>query len=155
MIKIYTKSVYLKKKKGILYIDDFFDINVTTDMLSEKSKQFLNQYENATIVGNNLLNGRFGVFSLFEISTGVKTLILLQLIKERKINNIEYINLSECGGNLLNDAFSLCNNLNILVYLRNSELYEMSDFNFIVNDKFRVNEVSDLVDILLQCYGDD
>lgn len=77
MIKLYTNLDKFKNCGGILSVDAYFNFNVNSSMFSNKVLEVLKKYENATLVGNNILSGSFGPFLITNISSGVKALILL------------------------------------------------------------------------------
>ena len=153
MIKIYTDFEKFKNIDGILSPDSYFNITVTTDMLSEECKNILMKYEKAKVISFNLLDGRFGPFPLNSISSGVKTIILLQLMKEKVIAKPAYINLSECGENILYLAFKYVEYMKIPVFLRNSVLYNVDDYEFLVNSKYKVYSADELMDTLVNIYS--
>ena len=155
MIKIYTDFEKFRNIDGILSPDSYFNITVTTDMLSEECKNILMKYEKARVISFNLLDGRFGPFPLSSISSGVKTIILLQLMKEKVIAKPAYINLSECGENILNLAFKYVEYMKIPVFLRNSALYNVDDYDFTVNGKYKVFGADALMDVLVNLYSQE
>ena len=148
MLKLYTSSEYFKKD-GILYVDAYFNNNVSGDMLEEKELSILARYEKAKLIGNGLLDGRYGIFHLSNVSSGVKTLIVLSLISRGILAKPNFINLTECGDNVLDEAFKLVESLNIPCMLNHVGLYGCQDIECIVNDKHRVYTNYDLVEVIL------
>lgn len=155
MIKIYTDFEKFRNIDGVLSPDSYFNITVTTDMLSEECKNILLKYEKAKVISFNLLDGRFGPFPLTSISSGVKTIILLQLMKEKVIAKPAYINLSECGENILNLAFKYVEFMKIPVFLRNSALYNIDDYEFTINGRYKVFGSDALMDTLVNIYSQE
>lgn len=156
MLKIYTNIKDFLEIDGIMSVDAYFNLNVTGEMLSNTCKKYLERYEYARLIDESgVLVGRFGAFPLTEISSGVKTLLILVLMKEKKLKKEAYINISECGDNILTEVFKYAEELQIPTILRNIELYGVSDFEFLVNDTIKVSNIIDLVDVLIDAYTKD
>ena len=76
-------------------------------------------------------------------------------MKEKVIAKPAYINLSECGENILNLAFKYVEYMKIPVFLRNSALYNVDDYDFTVNGKYKVFGADALMDVLVNLYSQE
>lgn len=149
MIKLYTSKKYFEKE-GITHIDAYFDNTVVRSDFTEQEEKFINKFEHAEFIDETeeLLKGRFGLYTLNKISSGVKTLIVLSLISRGVIEAPSYLNVTECGNNILGYVFLLADKIELPLILNHTELYGVNNYNFIVNDKYKVNDIVELVDIL-------
>lgn len=150
MIKLYTDLKYFSSLEGgILSVDAYFNFNiVSSEIFSETILEVIRKYENAEVISETILNGRFGNYLLKEISTGVKTLILLILMDEGKLPKPPFINIFECGPNILPDVLYFIDKLNIPGFFKNSYLVTLDDFSGIVNDEYEFDTVLDLMSYL-------
>ena len=65
-----------------------------------------------------------------------------------------YVSFSgECGENILNLAFKYVEYIKIPVFLRNSVLYNVDDYEFLVNSKYKVYSADELMDTLVNIYS--
>lgn len=149
MIRLYTSKKFFEKE-GITHIDAFFDNTVVRTDLKEQEEKFINKFEQAEFIDETeeLLKGRFGMYPMNKISSGVKTLLVLSLISRGVIGKPSYLNVTECGNNILDYVFQLADKIDLPLILNHTELYGVKNYNFIVNDKHNVNDIVELVDIL-------
>ena len=150
MVKLYTDLKYFDDVSlGVISVDADFDLSVySTELFSDKVLEILKKYEESDIISDRLLNGRFGPYDIEDISTGVKTLIYLILVDEGKIDKPAFINVFECGPNVLSEVLYYIDKLSIPGFIKNMSIFELDDFSGIVNDSYKFNTVMDLIDYL-------
>lgn len=128
MITMYIdKRAIDKKDKFINTIDLAFDkeiysLNITTE--DEKALQII---DNAEYIGNGYINTPFGRTEIQNLSTGCKTLILLNHAQE--LGN-PIINIGECGKNVLDKVFKMDN---IRIYIDYCSIPNEYDYNKMVH----------------------
>lgn len=151
MVKLYTDLKYFNGEDGIFYIDSFFNFSVKATMFSQNIWNAIKKYEQAEPVQpieGNILNGRFGTYLIFQMSSGVKTLILLMLIKEGKIEKPLFISGLGCGDNILDPVLDLVEELEIPFFFRNMNVYDIRDRDFLVNNRKKIKTRLELSNIL-------
>jgi hypothetical protein len=147
LVKIYTDKDLLKNKNGIDNVDSFFFSKVTdTNSFDEDEKTILKQFEKATITGSRQLLGRFNTeFLLEDLSSGVKALLLLSLIQNNKLTKVDYIDVTECGKNVLEVVFEKISQLKISAFIQHIEFRGIRDYNYLLNDKENIATTKELI----------
>lgn len=123
-------NIYFGSKKNEIYNTDMYyknqyDKNWVTDSFA---KQVIKEIDNSIVIGpDEIKNDIFGVFNSKELSTGVKTLLLLKN-EPKKIFNI-----SNCGDNCAKAILKLAEKNDITVCL-----HHIMDFG----DKFELTIIN-------------
>ena len=97
MIRVYTDE-RLISEEIIRVNDSYFDANISPDMITVKGREYIRKIDNAEIINDVLgtIETPYGCASLFDLSTGVKTLLNLLHVIDGNLNYA--INISGCGG---------------------------------------------------------
>ena len=112
MITLYVdKNKIMNKKHYIESVDLTFDKLIYNLEITEKDKVDIKHIDNAHYEGNGYIVTPFGRTEIQNLSTGCKTLILLNHSEELG-NPIVYI--GECGKNVLSRVFEM-SNINICI----------------------------------------
>ncbi len=118
MLKIYTnKNKINNNKETIEHINAFFDIEIKHNKLTNEMMQYMDKFDNAKIVSDNIIITPFGACNLKNLSAGTKTIILMLYFKD-KFN----FDVTSCGPNILIDAFKIADKFNISLVLRHTDI---------------------------------
>lgn len=138
MIEIVTKKDLLSSKK-ILDPESYFNTHIAIKDLDDTDKYYLKKIDSAEVISPIAIKTKYGITSLDSISTGCKTLIILNhLIKE---NNQIDLSIDECGCNVINEVFKLSeqsNNTAVRFYIKNASSLidpEINKYTYIANGK--------------------
>ncbi len=151
MIKLYTNKKRRKDIKWLIFVDEFFDNNITANKLSRSDLNLMEKLENVVLVDvkKNTVSAGGTPFSLTYISTGLKTLLTIRYLKR---NNISMgIDITGCGANIIEYIFEEIKDGSVPVVLRHSDLWDLkNDHSVSVNDKQVVNTTSDLITLIIE-----
>lgn len=112
MIELYTsKKAVQKNNNYIESIDLEFDKQIYTLNITNKDKEYMKNIDEAYYNGNGYIITPFGRTEIQNLSTGCKTLILLNHLKE--LGN-PIVNINECGRNVLDIVFDM-NNIRVML----------------------------------------
>jgi hypothetical protein len=151
MVSVYSSFEQFKDLDGISIVDDYFDSRVTsTAIFSESDLKVLKDIEEAEPISNTTLNGRFGNFPLSGLSGGVKAVLLLSLMAQGKLPKAPYIDVTDCGDNVLPFVFELAEKLNIPCILLHFDLYDVPDRAYRVDGETVVHTTDELMDLLAE-----
>lgn len=103
-----------------IYSNDNYFLQVIEDHeFIRNCAEYLMEIDEAKVVDYNLLKIEtpFGICSIRELSTGLKTVMNVLYLKEKPVNQFYLVNIDECGENILPYLFDLVNNTNIALYL--------------------------------------
>lgn len=124
MIKIYKNIKAIKKEDTFIRnIDVYFDGKIYELQITEKDRYCMEKIDSARYDGNGYITTPFGKTEIQNLSTGCKTLILINHSHEL---NDAIVNIGECGKNVLDIIFSMDN---IRVYLDYCSIPNNYDFN--------------------------
>lgn len=132
MIKIY--SDYAKTTDLILGVDALFNVLISgKEINNEFCTTILQKIDGATLVDVSLgtINTPFGTTSIRHLSTGCKTAILCFYYISR--NESKCINVSECGGNALEEIFDLVDDSCVSVMLRHTSFVIDRRHSYLLN----------------------
>jgi hypothetical protein len=145
MVKIYT-SHELVNKDVILLNDAFFFKNFTAKMIGEKGKNYMKLVDGAEIIDycSGAIKTHFGVGNLDDLSTGVKTILNVLYIIDRKLDFA--VDVTECGANALECIFMEIDESEWVVplVLRHTGLSGCSNRNFLINNVYSAETIVDL-----------
>lgn len=122
-------TLYKEIKSNTNFIDSVdlsFDKEIYSLNIADKDKYYMNVIDEAQYMGDGYINTPFGKTEIQNLSTGCKTLILLNHMRE--LNN-PVINIGECGKNVLDIIFDMDN---ISVYLDYCSIPNNYDSNKII-----------------------
>lgn len=147
MIKLYTNKRKRRDLKWIVFVDNFFDSKITASKLSKADWNLMRKLENIELVDKekNMVRTDGSPFPLIHISTGLKTLLTIRLLKRNNISNVG-VDITGCGSNIIDYIFEEITDGDIPVVLRHTDLWELEHNRIVsVNDKRVVRTISDLV----------
>lgn len=127
MINIYTSYAELPSGKSfILSNDDYFSAYISPKSITEQDKQYMRLIDQVTEVRDDYIKTPFGGATLYNISTGCKTIInIAHLLNQGMLDNTSdypIFNISECGANALEEIFSLIDDTPVKVLLTHGHL---------------------------------
>ena len=129
MIKMYTgEDKLIEIENFIKGADYYFDSKISNLTLEEIS--LLNKVEKFSYLGNNKIETPYGVCSIYELSTGSKTII--NILR----NPDKVFDATGCGENALIILFEQIDNTDIKIVLRHGDISRNVNFRFEVNDKY-------------------
>ena len=156
MLKLYTN----KSKFGIdkvLYGNDgiFSDYIKSVDFNADEKyleRDFMLKYDGAVILGNNAMFGplmqtKYGVTHITNLSTGLKTLLNLMNFKEIELP-YQAVDVTECGENILLDIFLQAERLDVPVILEHSQLPAFNGLQIMVDEAEIVSTKTQLAQII-------
>ena len=105
MITLYTnRRAIPKDKKFIEYVDLYFDAWIYDITITDADKVYMREIDHAEYEGNGYIVTCFGRTEIQNLSTGCKTLILINHYMDNK--NV-IINIGECGKNVLDKIYAM------------------------------------------------
>lgn len=127
MIRVYTSEDKVKNGKKVIDLNDnYFDVYFKE--FTDKDLEVLKEVENAKYIEGNLIKSPYGYCSIYDMSTGTKTIINV-------INNPDIIfDVTECGKNALTYLFEEINDTDIEVILRHSSFVLPEGKEILVNN---------------------
>ena len=108
MITLYKNEKYIKNKSRLVeFVDLYFDAMILDKIqINDIDIMYMQKIDGATYLGDNYFTTFLGRTSIENLSTGCKTLILLNHSDE--LGNV-VIDVSECGENALDYVFMMKN----------------------------------------------
>jgi hypothetical protein len=168
LINIYSSHKFFEGVDGITVVDAYFDFNVTDlGMLGAADIAALSEIENAEPLSlppsGRILSGRFrspesnqkDEFLLTDISSGMKTLLLLSLINQGKLPKPAFVNITECGENVLPAVFELLDAMGIPCIMQHICFHSVTGYEFMLNGTTAVNSTRELIELLVEEVGAD
>lgn len=143
MIKVY--SDYNKATDLVLGVDALFNVLISgKEINNEFCISMLQRIDDATLVDVSLgtITTPFGTTSIKHLSTGCKTAILCFYYINK--NESKCINVSECGGNALEEIFDLVNDSCVSVMLRHTSFVIDREFSYLLNDSVECKDAIEL-----------
>jgi hypothetical protein len=135
MISVFYDLNKLSKKcKFITFVDAFFFNHINTRELDELDKYFLEVIDNAEIksLSTGLVETFEGLTSIYNISSGCKTLILANHIVKENLDIC--LDVTNCGENALYEIFDKFAETNLKVFLSYSIFRkEIKDVKVLMN----------------------
>lgn len=163
MVRLYSSYSKFQGIDGISVVDSYFNREVTDiHVFGDSDWKLLKDIEqaeplkdgnNAPILTGDVIIGRFGTFKLVDMSSGVKTLLLLSLMEQGKIGKAPYIDITECGANVLEYVFAYAEELQIPCILLHFDFDRVPDFESRLDDDVTVGTTVELIDLLAARIG--
>lgn len=101
MIYVYTEK--RDSEKWILKNDWYFNLYTSNEEFTEEEKEMIEKIDHAKITEDKHIETKYGLGTVRNLSSGCKT--YLNVVK----NPEKVVNVDECGGNVLDELFSLDN----------------------------------------------
>lgn len=101
LIYVYTKRQ--ESEKWILQNDWYFNLYTGNEEFTQKERKIIEKIDHAKITKNKHIETKYGLGTIRNLSSGCKT--ILNVLK----NPEKIVNVDECGGNVLDELFSLDN----------------------------------------------
>lgn len=118
MLYISTSIDSIDKSKFVDDVDIYFNFDLANNLKSDKIiDRILEVIDGAHIINGNVVETKFGVTTLSNLSTGCKALIIALL------NPGLTVNFTEVGDNVVELAVELSKNRDLHVYTRNSVVF--------------------------------
>lgn len=156
-ISIYTSKKYIEDNKElyILSNDSYFSTYTSQEDFDEIDRMYMKKIDGAQIldqvnnraIKSEVVQTKFGITTLQNLSTGLKTLLNIRYLIKRKISAV--VNIDECGENVLIDIFNLVDNEDIELLLHHTEIPKVEDKFFVVNNKHKIDSRRELVGIIM------
>lgn len=151
MIRIYNsiRGINTHKYKVINRNDATFNRNVKPQTLDSTDLELLQRVEWVhNVKSNGACIGRFGPCTIWDISTGMKTLLNIRYILKNRIPNI-IVNVTETGPNILECIFNIVDGTDVGLLLEHCDIAECSDHEYLLNERVYVGSTSKLLGILM------
>ena len=152
MIKLYTNKRKRRDLEWLLFIDDYFDRNISLNNLTRSDMDLMQKLENIVVVDEerNMVKTNGTPFPLIYISTGLKTLIIIRYLKRNNINNV-LVDITGCGSNIIEYIFEEITDGSVPIILRHSDLWELKkDRVILINDKIVVRTIHKLINEIIK-----
>jgi hypothetical protein len=139
-VQIYiTDDIFNKVQHKIMGNDAVFnsranDEGYTLDAVDEKYALEFDRAEKIEGIGR--IKTPFGVTDIKHLSTGLKTLLNIRYYVRMGLTPV-VVELAECGVNILSSIFKEMNNQSVIGIMRNIELPEDCDFDFLFEGKYK------------------
>ena len=118
MLYIYSSLKSIDRKKFVNDVEIFFNFDLAYNLKTDESiNKILKTIDGAHIINGNVVETKFGVTTLSNLSTGCKALIIAWL------NTSLTVNFTEVGDNVVELAVELSKNRDLHVYTRNSVVF--------------------------------
>lgn len=137
MLRIYTSADKINNgKETEVIINKIFDTRIGYKNIDEEIKAVMQEIDGAELIGTDgAIKTDLGVCSIKQLSTGVKTVILMLVYKDRFNYDV-----TSCGANVLPKVFEVAERYNISLVLRHTDIPEKDDLltpinSLMVDDK--------------------
>lgn len=137
MLRIYTSADKINNgKETEVIINKIFDTRIGYKNIDEEIKAVMKEIDGAELIGTDgAIKTDLGVCSIKQLSTGVKTVILMLVYKDRFNYDV-----TSCGANVLPKVFEVAERYNISLVLRHTDIPEKDDLltpinSLMVDDK--------------------
>lgn len=137
MLRIYTSADKINNgKETEVIINKIFDTRIGYKNIDEEIKAVMKEIDGAELLGTDgAIKTDLGVCSIKQLSTGVKTVILMLVYKDRFNYDV-----TSCGANVLPKVFEVAERYNISLVLRHTDIPEKDDLltpinSLMVDDK--------------------
>ena len=118
MLYIYSSLKSIDRKKFVNDVEIFFNFDLAYNLKTDEAiNKILKTIDGAHIINGNVVETKFGVTTLSNLSTGCKALIIAWL------NPSLIVNFTEVGDNVVELAVELSKNRDLHVYTRNSVVF--------------------------------
>lgn len=118
MLYIYSSLKSIDRKKFVNDVEIFFNFDLAYNLKTDKAiNKILKTIDGAHIINGNVVETKFGVTTLSNLSTGCKALIIAWLNPSLTVNFIEV------GDNVVELAVELSKSRDLHVYTRNSVVF--------------------------------
>lgn len=118
MLYIYSSLKSIDRKKFVNDVEIFFNFDLAYNLKTDEAiNKILKTIDGAHIIAGNVVETKFGVTTLSNLSTGCKALIIALL------NPGLTVNFTEVGDNVVELAVELSKNRDLHVYTRNSVVF--------------------------------
>lgn len=118
MLYIYSSLKSIDRKKFVNDVEIFFNFDLAYNLKTDEAiNKILKTIDGAHIINGNVVETKFGVTTLSNLSTGCKALIIALL------NQGLTVNFTEVGDNVVELAVELSKNRDLHVYTRNSVVF--------------------------------
>ena len=118
MLYIYSSLKSIDRKKFVNDVEIFFNFDLAYNLKPDEAiNKILKTIDCAHIIDGNVVETKFGVTTLSNLSTGCKALIIALL------NPGLTVNFTEVGDNVVELAVELSKNRDLHVYTRNSVVF--------------------------------
>lgn len=136
MINIYT-SVKAAKQDGksvILCNDTEFLSRIHYSMLDNTDKELMAKIDHAAYIEGEIIRTPFGSTTIYELSTGCKTVINLRHIIQDEVRvKSTVIRVTACGQNALEEAFKIADNTEAMLLLEHTDISNMLNADYVYN----------------------
>ena len=151
MLKLYTDDTKFDIDKILYGNDAVFDAHTCWMSFDKSDQDLMQKYDRASIIDDNKKYGAsiqtpYGIASVTELSTGLKTLLNLRYMK--KMSQYVAIDITEAGENVLLDIFEEAVKSGISVILRHTDIPDFKPLSIMVDDNEVVYEVDRLKQIM-------
>ena len=118
MLYIYSSLKSIDRKKFVNDVEIFFNFDLAYNLKTDEAiNKILKTIDGANIINGNVVETKFGVTTLSNLSTGCKALIIAWL------NQSLTVNFTEVGDNVVELAVELSKDRDLHVYTRNSVVF--------------------------------
>ena len=151
MVRLFTTFYILPD--GCEYIeipDAVFDTTITPLDLDAHDYKLMNMAEGIKVVDRDkgLFKTRFNICNLYQLSSGLKTLLLIRHLKDFDKDRKVAVNITACGENLIEAIFKETDYSGFPLVLRHFDLYSCEDRIYVINDKYTTDDGMALQDLL-------
>lgn len=155
MVLVYTKYDKLKRDYPNLRViddnDSFFEEEENGKTgIDDIDFQVMHKIDGIKFIDNikdpEHTESKFGVVSLFDMSTGCKTAINLHhAIRDKKKVAVD---ITECGENAIYECFKIANKSQVPLILQHGYIYNLPDgiFKFLINGELETSDIDILSD---------
>lgn len=95
MIKVYTDRSKFNTDRMLVQHEGYFSAHRGTEMLDEEDKRIIFNIDGATVLDNCMIDGKFGITSLENISSSAKTVLNVKDLISKGISRP--ISIISCG----------------------------------------------------------
>ena len=118
MLYIYSSLKSIDRKKFVNDVEIFFNFDLAYNLKTDEAiNKILKTIDGANIINGNVVETKFGVTTLSNLSTGCKALIIAWL------NQSLTVNFTEVGDNVVELAVELSKDRVLHLYTRNSVVF--------------------------------
>lgn len=155
MINIYTSRKLLPDRNILNSVDDFFIAYVSQKQFESYDLEVMYKIDTAELLDRELgtIKTPFGVTDINHLSSGCKTVLdYLYITRNAEVYAGCIIDVTECGYNALECLFEqmdrLHDDITLLLLQHTDCLQKCCPHQFLVNGKYKVNSLSDILELM-------
>lgn len=153
MVNIYVTSKDARESgKSIIDTNDReFEKEISSQILTDTDIGFMKQIDKVSRADGESITTPIGTTDIYHLSTGCKTLIIVNhILNQIGFSDCPIVDITECGENVIKEIFKLIDNTEVQVILKHSYISSIpeKEYTFNVIGKRVLNSIYDLATLI-------